>query len=898
MTHRLSLLILVALGGAAPGAAPPARIDYLRDIKPVLKERCYACHGSLQQKGGLRLDTVQLLRQGGDNGSILAEGELFDRLTTKVPSRRMPRDGEPLTEQQIEAIRVWIRQGTPGPTHEQPEPDPLSHWAFQKPIRPVVPAGSSPNPIDCFLEAAWARYQLQPAPPADRATLIRRVYFDLTGLPPTRDELLAALNDPSPQAYEHLVDRLLASPRYGERWGRHWMDVWRYSDWYGRRNVPDVLNSYGMIWRWRDWIVRSLNEDKPYDRMVQEMLAADELAPGDRENGVATGFLVRNFYRWNYNNWMRDNVEHTGKAFLGLTLQCAHCHDHKYDPITQVEYFRFRAFFEPLEIRHDRWPGEPDPGVYPKYSYGASYAPIQSGLVRVFDEKLNAETWMYSKGDERDRVPGKPPMKPGAPAFLRGDKLKITPVALPPQVHSPGLQAFVLEEEQQKRRATIEAKRRERQTARAKVDQLEKQLADVASLNQRQHELRKARAAEMISTAELAAAEAEWLALQARIDAEKIKHGLQPGDRVQSAKAAAKAERLASWHQAVATLTQLEQNLLVQQTATPPDPQVANTIKAIQAQRAVVDKAREAAANPGETYTPLGPSYPTQSTGRRLALARWITSSDNPLTARVAVNHIWNWHFGQPLVETTANFGRQGSPPTHPELLDWLAVEFMEQGWRMKHLHRLIVLSRAYQMASTHPEDQANRQRDPDNKKLWKYPLRRLEAEAVRDSLLHAAGELDLRLGGPDIPHEQGLTNPRRSLYFTHHGETRMAFLELFDAANPLDCYRRTESIRPQQALALVNSELVPLMARKLAGRLAALDEPTFLQTSFETILSRPPTIAELRASQKYLFEQIELFRGKKLLPVENGPSVDPAQRAREHLLTALFNHTDFVTLR
>ena len=184
------------------------------------------------------------------------------------------------------------------------------------------------------------------------------------------------------------------------------MDVWRYSDWYGRRAVPDVLNSYAQIWRWRDWIVRSLNDDKGYDRMVREMLAADELAPADDDDLVATGFLVRNFYRWNYNNWMQDNVEHTGKAFLGLTFNCCHCHDHKYDPITQEEYFRFRAVFEPLELRHDRVPGEPDPGPFPKYDYGTAYKPITSGMVRVFDEKLDAKTFFYTGGDERNVVDG------------------------------------------------------------------------------------------------------------------------------------------------------------------------------------------------------------------------------------------------------------------------------------------------------------------------------------------------------------------------------------------------------------------------------------------------------------------------------------------------------------
>ncbi len=254
---------------------------------------------------------------------------------------------------------------------------------------------------------------------ATKRELIRRVTLDLIGLPPTREETLMFLGDHSADAYERLVDRLLARPEYGERWGRHWMDVWRYSDWYGRRAVPDVMNSYPQIWRWRDWIVRSLNEDKGYDRMLMEMVAADELCPTDDANVVATGFIVRNWYKWNYETWMKDCVEHTGKAFLGLTLNCAHCHDHKFDPITQEDYFRFRAFFEPLELRHDRVRGEADPGPFKKYVYAESYGPIKSGAIRIFDEKLDAQTFMFSGGDARNRIEGKPPVDCGPPRHSR-----------------------------------------------------------------------------------------------------------------------------------------------------------------------------------------------------------------------------------------------------------------------------------------------------------------------------------------------------------------------------------------------------------------------------------------------------------------------------------------------
>ncbi len=288
-------------------------------------------------------------------------------------------------------------------------------------------------------------------------------------MPPTRPELQAFLDDPSDASYEQVVDRLLASPHYGERWGRHWMDVWRYSDWYGRRAVPDVTNSYAMIWRWRDWIVRSLNDDKGYDRMVAEMLAADELEPGNDTEAVATGFLLRNFYRWNYNTWMKDNVEHTAKAFLGLTIQCAHCHDHKYDPISHEDYFAFRAIFEPLEVRHDRVPGEPDPGPYPKYVYGAAYKPITSGLTRVFDEKLDAQTFLYTRGESRNIVPGRPPVAPGVPRFL-GGAFRVEAVDLPHEAHYPGLKPFFQREELLQREKAFAGANAELEAARRGLD--------------------------------------------------------------------------------------------------------------------------------------------------------------------------------------------------------------------------------------------------------------------------------------------------------------------------------------------------------------------------------------------------------------------------------------------
>ena len=482
MNRAAALALCLALVGMATvrGAAPA--VDYAKDIKPLLRDHCYSCHGALKQSNGLRLDTADLMRRGGKRGpAIIARQPEKSLLLAKVsatdPAERMPRDANALKPEQIELLRRWIAAGALAPKDEKPEPSPSDHWAFKPVVRPPVPTvekviskevisqrlgggspsppntpslitnHSSPNPLDAFINTRLAASKLTPLPPAEKPVLLRRVHLDLTGLPPTREELHAFLADPSPDAYERVVDRLLNSPQHGERWARHWMDVWRYSDWFGRRQVPDVWNSAPQIWRWRDWIVRSLNADHGYDRMVKEMLAADEIAPLDDEAAVATGYLVRNWYALNPNEWMRANVEHTGKAFLGLTFNCAHCHDHKYDPITQANYFSFRAFFEPLYVRQDRWPGEADPGPFQDYDYSKNRKVVRLGSVRAFDKDAAAKTWFYTGGDERNRLTNRPPALPAMPEFLGGKSLQVAPVALPASASYPGAKSFIREAE-------------------------------------------------------------------------------------------------------------------------------------------------------------------------------------------------------------------------------------------------------------------------------------------------------------------------------------------------------------------------------------------------------------------------------------------------------------------
>jgi Protein of unknown function (DUF1553)/Protein of unknown function (DUF1549)/Planctomycete cytochrome C len=943
------ILLLSGTVSSASGASDSGPIDYMRQVKPLLKGRCYACHGSLKWKAGLRLDTGAAIRRGGDKGSAIEPGRpdeslLIERVTADDAGHRMPPEGAPLTAEQVETLRAWIDQGAASPPDETPEADPRGHWAFSPPVRPAVPAlrGAyrATNPIDAFLAAGHQRRGLVPLPMAEPNVLLRRLYLDLIGLPPTREQLHAFLADPSEEAYERVVDRLLASPQYGERWARHWMDVWRYSDWYGRRAVPDVLNSYAMIWRWRDWIVRSLNEDKGYDRMVSEMLAADEIAPVDDANLVATGFLVRNFYRWNYNSWMKDNVEHTGKAFLGLTFNCAHCHDHKYDPIRHEDYFALRAVFEPLELRHDRVPGEPDPGPYPKYVYGSAYKPITSGMVRVFDEKLDARTFLYTRGESRNVVPGRPPIPPGVPAFLGGPPFRVEPIALPDEASYPGMKAFVRREEvasrevalgraeqvlSQSRELTASASRALLEAEAKWAPGLIRAFADpllstpaFASDTPTPPELAKARtgmeAARLsliVDEANLALALADLAALRARIAADNVRNVRDGGEAEALRRAASHAERQAALDRAAVELARADRGVTAARASS--SAEIAQASKVRVAAHKAHEAALAAAREDSSAYTPLSPVYPARSTGRRAALARWITDRTNPLAARVAVNHIWRWHFGTPLVATTHDFGRNGATPSHPELLDWLAVELMEptspgvSPWSMKSLHRRIVTSSAYRMAShSNVADHPNLAIDPENRGYWHFPASRLEAEEVRDALLHVAGGLDETLGGPDIDFAQGLTSRRRSLYFTHHGEARMPFLELFDAPDACDAYRRTTSVVPQQALSLVNNGLVLDLSRGLSEQLwseasaARDDEPgcteSFLTAAFEQVLARPPSPRERELSKAFLARQAILLE-RAADPTRKGPAADPSALARRDLVHALFSHNDFLTI-
>src|SRR5262245_30230381 len=689
--------VLATLTGMWPRAGRAEQpVDFLRDVKPILAQRCFRCHSSLEQESNLRLDSVRAILKGGDGGAIVVRGKSDEsRLVAAVERRgdlKMPPEGEPLTAKQIEVLRSWIDSGAPEPSEAAARPE---HWSFKKPVRPQVPQVAdgkwSTNPIDAFIAAKHNELGLAPVSEAPPNLLLRRVYVDLIGLPPTVEELKQfKIED-----YEAVVDRLLASPQYGERWGRHWMDVWRYSDWDGYK--AEIRESQPHIWRWRDWIVESLNADKPYDRMVQEMLAGDELAPEDPNTLRATGYLVRSWYKFNRNKWLDDAIEHTGKAFLGVTFNCCRCHDHMYDPLGQREYYALRAFFEPYDIRTDRLPGQPDTS--------------KDGLARVYDGKPDDPTFVFIRGNEKNPQKDEP-IRPALPSLFSDIRCSIEPVQLSPAVWYPGSSKFVRDDTLAAAHAELEKAKAALVAAKSKFDAALKSAATESTNSEPQpptpaSAVVDADAQVAIAEATVRVAEASLAFNEIRLLADDADFSAPPKASAKAlVEAAVRAERQVNVLQAQKAVLQAEIALgTARRNKKEGDVRSLNVLSAAETGIVNAVKARgdalEAVDKPLGDYTHFTPVYPKTSTGRRTALARWITSPDNSLAARVAINHIWLRHFGSPLVPTVFDFGMNGKPPTNQALLDCLACELIENGWHMKPIHKLIVTSRTYQLSSS-----------------------------------------------------------------------------------------------------------------------------------------------------------------------------------------------------
>jgi hypothetical protein len=864
--------------------------DYEKNVKSVLAERCFACHGALKQEAGLRLDTVALMTQGGDSGPAIVAGQakeslIWSRIASTDPDLRMPPEGEPLKQSQLDAISQWIESGAQAPFKEEPEQDPEKHWSFQSPVRPAVPTINSTtqkdelHPIDAFLAEKQMEAGVAPVDLVDKRLWLRRVTLDLIGLPPTVAEQTAFLEDDSPDARIRVIDRLLESPQYGERWGRHWMDIWRYSDWWGLG--AEVRNSQKHMWHWRDWIIESLNQDKGYDQMILEMLAADELYPEDASKLRATGYLARQYFKFNRTTWMDETIEHTFKGMLGLTANCSKCHDHKYDPITQENYYELRAIFEPYQVRMDLTGDELD---------------LQKdGIPRAFDCNLDAPTYVHIRGDERNPKTDKA-IEPKVPGFLASTvPFVIHPVELPARAVFPGLREEVVAA--YRKRALLQQK-----AAAAAMEAMEKDLETKSTLEREIVHLKKA------------IADQDLQAIELRHAADRIRF---LGERNDSNSEQVLAEAAWSMRQLAVLQADLgRKELELQLSKESDDKKKEELSQKWKASTQKLEEAQKELESIGRDYPSLSGSektaesnveseesrkrpFPNRSTGRRTALARWIVNEKNPLTARVAVNHIWARHFGAPLVPTVFDFGRKGTPPTHPELLDWLAVELMESGWSMKHMHRLMLMSSLYARTSSSRDATPDTLRsDRDNKLYWRMNPIRMESQVIRDSLLSLAGELDTTLGGPSIP-VNNTGSKRRSLYYFHSKNERNKLLSVFDDANVLDCYRRASSIVPQQALALENSELAQELAIKIVNQMEpASSDRDFIASAFRKVLGYEPNDQEVSLSLRFLQAQKEGSPGPLDTEQASNPSNAESISPKAAFLLALLNHNDFITIR
>ena len=1050
-TCLASLLVTLSIAGEKEASPPGLHEDYGK-VKTLLSAKCYPCHGVLKQKAKLRLDTRDLMLKGEVIVAGKAAKSLLIERVEDMGEDRMPPpgEGEALKPAEIALLRRWIDAGAGAPAGEPVPKSPGEHWAFQAPRRKPLP-GNAGNPIDVLLGARQATLGLKAQPAAQRSILIRRLYLDLIGLPPTGEQLADA------RPWEAIVDELLANPQYGERWARHWMDVWRYSDWYGLDK--EVRDSQKHIWRWRDWIVNSLNENKGYDRMVREMLAGDEIAPKDPKVLAATGFLARSWFKFNRTSWLDNTIEHTAKAFMGLTLNCAKCHDHKYDPISHVDYYRFRAIFEPHQVRVDVMPGQSDPA--------------KNGMTRVYDGNLGAATYLHRRGEE-SKADQSRLISAGPPSFLASGWEPPSPVALPIEAWRPDLQKFAQEgfltqalakataaeahleklklEKSARDKKRVKSKKEPRpgkpvagtgdrkpgagpavgesiladdfsksrpelwelvgsdwryqggvlSLTRASLDksylrskakhprdfelnlkfqttggqrwkstgirfdvdesgnnshfvytsvggskvhlahtiegkdvyteavagrpiQLNQEytlnlkvrdslinvaldgeflfayklprrqpgavqllvydaIADFYSIEVRQlpagvalkEASKKGKPVLTASVLELAEAKlslarAEYAFAKARIGADNADYRKRGKGSAEEARrmlievslARARVDLLDSKKavKAAATIKNLEADL---QAGRFPD------YKPLKASQVSLVKTSNKDA------LPSGGGYPKTSSGRRTALANWLTHRDHPLAARVAVNHIWLRHFGAPLVETVSDFGLRAPRPLHQDLLDYLALELIESGWDMKRLHRLVLSSKAWQRSSSNlAADKKTLAADPGNQHYWRMNSRRMESQVLRDSLLHLAGRLDLTRGGPPVAASPNAR--RRSLYFFHSRDGRSKFLATFDDADVFACYRRSESIVPQQALAMMNSQTATAAAKQIAATFKpGMSPEAFARAAFLKVLGRQAAAAELAASLAFLEEQ----------------------KKRDHFIHALINLNDFLVIR
>lgn len=783
-----SILVSGVLAGSLEAATVSAAQRALFEDKvfPILQGKCFECHSHAgnKMKGGLVLDTLGGFLSGGDTGPAIVIGKPDDSLLIKAVRHtdehlKMPAKKPKLSDEEIDYLAEWIRQGAIWPDADLTKFKPRGKitdedrkwWSFQPLKQPAVPQvkdnGWSKNEIDRFIFARLEKEGLKPAGETERAALIRRATFDVLGMPPTPGEVDNFIHDPSPDAYEKLIDRLLASPRFGERWARHWLDLVRYADSDGYR-----LDEYRPLsWRYRDYVVKSFNMDKPYDLFVKEQLAGDELYPDNPDALIATGYLRHWIYEYNNRDvrgqWttiMNDLTDTTGDVFFGLSMQCARCHDHKYDPILQKDYYRLQAFFAPIMPREDLIAATDEE----KTEYNTKLA------------KWETKTAEIRKEIEEIEAKYRPAAAKKAIIMFPEDIQEM--IAKPVSERTPLEHQLA---ELAYRQVTYEYDRMERTI---KGDDKDRYLALKKQLSQFDKEKPGALPVALAATDLGAKAPPVYIP-------KKGKEPVEPG-----------------------FLSVLDER--------------AADIKPV----------------------PTAPN----STGRRAALANWLTQPDNPLTARVIVNRIWQYHFGHGLASSASDLGKLGDVPSHPDLLNWLAVDFVKNGWSLKKLHKTILMSATYREAVTSPQMEVGKMKDPENKLYWRGNVRRLDAEQIRDAIFSVTGEMESKAGGPGvIP-----TEPRRSIYTRIMRNTRDPLIDVFDA--PLwfnSVSARDTTTTPVQSLLLINSQFMLQRAKAFADRLekeGSADEGRLVDYAFQLAYGRSPTPKETTAAVQFIKEQEE----------------------------------------
>jgi hypothetical protein len=786
--QRSPLWFVCLIAVANTGSAKPVTDEFFRlEVEPLLAAHCHECHSHAARrfKGRLALDSAAAVMTGGERGPAVEAGEpdsslLIRAIRHEIPDLKMPHGKPQLPAVAISILERWVRDGAPVPKEEGRKDgkpgfteEELAWWAIQAIRRPVPPEGEdggwARSDIDRFVFKKLEAKGLKPSPEAASKALLRRVYFDLIGLPPTPEQIDAFLSDPSPDAYEKVVDSLLASNRYGEKWARHWLDLVRYADSDGYK--ADFLRP--TAWRYRDYVIRSLNDDKPYDRFVREQIAGDELEPENPEALAATGYYRNAIYEYNNRDTegqlqtlLADYTATTADVFMGVGLQCAECHDHKFDPLLQKDHFRLRAFFA---------------GVYPQDD-----APLATRAQIAAREEQNRE-WESATRKIRERI----------------DEIRAS--------SSHGTSNYAVGQFPSKIQ-TIYRK--------APVDRTpyETQIADLV---QRQLDY----ALQKVDGKIKGDLKTELLDLQKK---------LKTFDRI-------KAPELPT------TLTVTDVSSRVPETAFGKG-----------ARRQVVEPGFPTIldAEPAR----ISPPANGRTSGRRAALAEWLTRPDNPLSVRVIVNRLWQWHFGRGLAANTSDFGKLGEAPSHPELLDWLATRFVADGWSLKKMHRLMVTSSTYRQAAVAPAPEEATMKDPENRLLWKYPTRRLEAEQIRDAMLAVSGQLKDEGFGRGAGN---VTDPRRSVYTKFMRNSPNPLLAVFDQTEGFTSMaERNVTTTPTQALLLFNSpELLrhsQAFARRLAGE---VDDAARVRRGYRLAFGREPSAGELSAAAEFLGRHAELGR-------------------------------------